>query len=64
MTATVIDGRGIAARMMAEVAAEAAALAESGWAPRLAWRARSTFARSSRAWRLALARSAASNGSA
>ncbi len=35
MTATVIDGRGIAARMMAEVAAEAAALAESGWAPRL-----------------------------
>lgn len=35
MTATVIDGRAIAARMTAEVAAEAAALAEAGWAPRL-----------------------------
>ena len=35
MTATVIDGKAIAARMVAEVAAEAAELAASGWAPRL-----------------------------
>lgn len=35
MTATVIDGKAIAARMVAEVAAEAMELAASGWAPRL-----------------------------
>ncbi len=35
MTATVIDGKAIAARMAAEVAAEAAELAAAGWAPRL-----------------------------
>ncbi|MBC2837236.1 bifunctional 5,10-methylenetetrahydrofolate dehydrogenase/5,10-methenyltetrahydrofolate cyclohydrolase [Paragemmobacter straminiformis] len=35
MTATVIDGRAIAARMTAEVAQEAAALAQAGWEPRL-----------------------------
>lgn len=35
MTATVIDGKAIAARMMAEVRAEAAELASAGWEPRL-----------------------------
>lgn len=35
MTATAIDGKAIAARMVAEVAAEAAELAQAGWAPRL-----------------------------
>ncbi len=35
MTATVIDGKAIAARMAAEVAADAAELAKAGWAPRL-----------------------------
>ncbi|AWB47665.1 bifunctional 5,10-methylene-tetrahydrofolate dehydrogenase/5,10-methylene-tetrahydrofolate cyclohydrolase [Gemmobacter aquarius] len=35
MTATVIDGKAIAARMAAEVVAEAAELAQAGWAPRL-----------------------------
>ena len=35
MTATVIDGKAIASRMMAEVTAEAAELAAAGWAPRL-----------------------------
>jgi methylenetetrahydrofolate dehydrogenase (NADP+)/methenyltetrahydrofolate cyclohydrolase len=35
MTATVIDGKAIALRMMAEVTAEAAELAAAGWAPRL-----------------------------
>lgn len=35
MTATVIDGKAIAARMAAEVAAEAAELAQAGWTPRL-----------------------------
>ena len=42
MTATLIDGKAIAARMVEEVRADAAALAERGWAPRLvhgeAWR--------------------------
>lgn len=35
MTATVIDGKAISARMMAEVRAEAAELASAGWEPRL-----------------------------
>lgn len=35
MTATAIDGKAIAARMLAEVRAEAAELAASGWEPRL-----------------------------
>lgn len=35
MTATLIDGKAIAARMFAETRAEAAALAEKGWQPRL-----------------------------
>ena len=35
MTATIIDGKAIAARMRAAVAGEAAALAAEGWAPRL-----------------------------
>lgn len=35
MTATAIDGKAIAARLAAEVAAEAAELAAGGWAPRL-----------------------------
>lgn len=35
MTATAIDGKAIAARMVAEVRAEAAELAEAGWVPRL-----------------------------
>ncbi len=35
MTATLIDGKSIAAKMRAQVAAEAAELAESGWSPRL-----------------------------
>ena len=35
MTATLIDGKAIAARMVEEVRADAAALAERGWAPRL-----------------------------
>jgi methylenetetrahydrofolate dehydrogenase (NADP+)/methenyltetrahydrofolate cyclohydrolase len=35
MTATQIDGRAIAARMMTETLAEAQALAEAGWQPRL-----------------------------
>lgn len=35
MTATLIDGRAIAARMMSETKAEAEALATAGWAPRL-----------------------------
>ena len=35
MTATLIDGKAIAARMVAEVAAEAADLQKAGWAPRL-----------------------------
>nr|WP_329608622.1 bifunctional 5,10-methylenetetrahydrofolate dehydrogenase/5,10-methenyltetrahydrofolate cyclohydrolase [Gemmobacter aquarius] len=35
LTATVIDGKAIAARMAAEVVAEAAELAQAGWAPRL-----------------------------
>lgn len=35
MTATLIDGRAIAARMMSETKAEAEVLATAGWAPRL-----------------------------
>ena len=35
MTATIIDGKAIAARFLAGAAAEAAALAAEGWAPRL-----------------------------
>ena len=35
MTATAIDGKAIAARMLAEVRGEAAELAEAGWEPRL-----------------------------
>lgn len=35
MTATLIDGKAIAAKIRAETRAEAAALAEAGWAPRL-----------------------------
>jgi methylenetetrahydrofolate dehydrogenase (NADP+)/methenyltetrahydrofolate cyclohydrolase len=35
MTATLIDGRAIAARMVTEVSAEAQQLADAGWAPRL-----------------------------
>jgi len=35
MSATIIDGRAIARRMLAEVAAEAARLSGEGWAPRL-----------------------------
>ena len=35
MTATLIDGKSIAAKMRAQVATEAAELAESGWSPRL-----------------------------
>ena len=35
MTATIIDGKAIAARMREETLAEAAALTEAGWAPRL-----------------------------
>lgn len=35
MTATLIDGKAIAARMVEEVRTEAAQLAERGWAPRL-----------------------------
>ncbi|MEY8841905.1 tetrahydrofolate dehydrogenase/cyclohydrolase catalytic domain-containing protein, partial [Cribrihabitans sp. XS_ASV171] len=35
MRAAVIDGKAIGARMRAEVAQDAAALAEAGWAPRL-----------------------------
>ena len=35
MTATLIDGKSIAAKMRAQVAAEAAELAEAGWSPRL-----------------------------
>ncbi|WP_347311098.1 bifunctional 5,10-methylenetetrahydrofolate dehydrogenase/5,10-methenyltetrahydrofolate cyclohydrolase [Defluviimonas sp. SAOS-178_SWC] len=35
MSATIIDGRAIARRMLAEVAAEAAHLSGEGWAPRL-----------------------------
>ena len=35
MTATLIDGRAIAARMQAETKAEAETLATKGWAPRL-----------------------------
>jgi methylenetetrahydrofolate dehydrogenase (NADP+)/methenyltetrahydrofolate cyclohydrolase len=35
MTATLIDGKAIAARMRDEIRAEAQALAEAGWAPRL-----------------------------
>ncbi|MDE3080343.1 MAG: bifunctional 5,10-methylenetetrahydrofolate dehydrogenase/5,10-methenyltetrahydrofolate cyclohydrolase [Paracoccaceae bacterium] len=35
MSATIIDGRAIAAKMRAETAQEAAALTELGWAPRL-----------------------------
>ena len=35
MTATIIDGRAIAAKMRAETAAEAAALSDLGWAPKL-----------------------------
>lgn len=35
MSATLIDGKAIAARMMAETRAEAAELAEAGWQPRL-----------------------------
>ena len=35
MTATLIDGKAIAARMRDETRAEAEALAEAGWAPKL-----------------------------
>ena len=35
MTATLIDGKAIAKRMIGEVAQEAAALADKGWEPRL-----------------------------
>ena len=35
MTATAIDGKAIAARMVAEVRAEAAELTAAGWEPRL-----------------------------
>ena len=35
MTATLIDGKSIAAKMRAQVATEAAELAEAGWSPRL-----------------------------
>lgn len=35
MTATLIDGKAIAARMRAETLGEAQALAEAGWQPRL-----------------------------
>lgn len=35
MTATIIDGKAIAARFLAATAAEARALADAGWAPRL-----------------------------
>ena len=35
MTATLIDGKAIAARMQAETRAEAQALAQAGWQPRL-----------------------------
>lgn len=35
MTATIIDGKAIAGRFLAQTAAEARALADAGWAPRL-----------------------------